>query len=195
MRTRTLLAVASLSLAVPLALAGCGDDSDTGGPSTTATTATTPTATAPAPTVSTTAPPPVATPDLTGLDPADAALLEGYPGWTALTTPPASDLRSLGSAHPGDKAIYAGPAAIDATNPYPQGTVVVKEARTGDELTLIAIMEKVRPNDAATGGWRYVEYTRSSGGQFSKVGLPESGCAGCHAAAKETDWVFYSPGG
>jgi hypothetical protein len=72
----------------------------------------------------------------------------------------------------------------------------MKEARSGGAVTLVAIMEKVRVNDATTGGWRYVEYNRASASEpFGKVNFAESGCAGCHMNASSrqtTDWVFYS---
>ena len=184
--------VAVVALAV--ALAGCGGDA-TSSPSTTATQAT--------PTVVTTAPTPgVALPGLPGIAAADATLIEGYLGWTRLPEPPIADLRNLGGAHAGAKRIFASPAraALVAGGsqrfPYPRGTVVVKEGRFDGDVILVAIMQKVRANDAATGGWRYVEYNRASAGEpFAQLNFPESGCAGCHINAnsrQKTDWVFSS---
>ena len=185
------------AVALAAALAGCGGDAPSS-PSTTAATATQATST-----VGTTAPTPgAAMPGLPGIGAADAALIEGYLGWTPLPKPPIADLRSLGGAHAGTKRIFASPgrAALvaDGTQrfPYPRGTVVVKEGRSDGEVILVAIMQKVRANDAATGGWRYVEYNRASAGEpFAKVNFPESGCAGCHLNAnsrQKTDWVFFS---
>lgn len=184
---------------IAIALAGCGGDDEVAAPpATTLTPATTVESTpAPPPPTTTT----VATPALPGLATADADLIAGYPAWTELTTPPQASLRSLGEgAHRGDKRIWASPdSGVDSGTqsfPYPRGSVVIKEARSGGDITLIAIMEKVRANDAATGGWRYVEYTRSGGDDdFAKVNFPESGCAGCHMSAnttQKTDWVFFS---
>ncbi len=191
---------AAVALALPVA--GCGDAGDTSaGPATSAAapqpaTGTTATATAP-PEPST-----KATADLVGIAAADAALIEGYLAWTRLPEPPRAELRSLGGAHAGAKRIFASPSRVKLVAggtqrfPYPRGTVVVKEGRTDGEITLVAVMEKVRANDAATGGWRYAEYNRASAGEpFTKVNFPESGCAGCHMNAntrQSTDWVFYS---
>ena len=187
----------ALTVVAALGLAACGgaDTADTT-----------------AATTSTEQPPPTTTPspkksgptavDLAGMDRQDAALIAGYLGWTELTAGPTADLQGLGSAHPGDKRIWASPqrdALTDGTAqifPYPAGTVIVKEAKTGRAVTLIALMEKTGTADPATGGWRYVEYTRQTGdAPYAKVGLPESGCADCHSSAnirQQTDWVFWS---
>jgi hypothetical protein len=140
--------------------------------------------------------------DLTGLDDADAALIAGYLGWTELTKPPVAELASLGGAHGGEKRVWASPTREALTNggsqsfPYPDGAVVVKQGTQGDAVTLLALMEKTGAGGAATGGWRYVEYTRASGdGPFTKVGLSQAGCAGCHQNAntrQPTDWVFWA---
>jgi len=196
--TITLIACAALALALPVA--GCGGGDDTSAPTRTAATppeATTTVETSPAQTA-----PEPPSPDLPGLDAADAALIEGYLGWTPLPEPPIADLRSLGGAHPGTKRIFASPPMAELVAggaqrfPYPRGTVVMKEARSGGAVTLVAIMEKVRANDDATGGWRYVEYNRAGASEpFAKVNFAESGCAGCHMNANSrqaTDWVFFS---
>jgi hypothetical protein len=194
------LAAGCAAVVLALPVAGCGGGGDTStGASTTAT------ATQPATAMTTSTPPepsPKATSDLVGIAAADAALIKGYLAWTRLTEPPRAELRSLGGAHAGTKRIFASPsrtvlvAGGTQRFPYPRGTVVVKEGRTDGEITLVAIMEKVRANDAATGGWRYAEYNRASAGEpFAKVNFPESGCAGCHMNAntrQSTDWVFHS---
>lgn len=202
-RIDTSLAAGCLAVLIALPVAGCGD---AGGTSTDAKT-TTAVATQPATAATTTSatptePSPQATPDLVGIAAADAALIEGYLAWTRLPEPPRAELRSLGGAHPGTKRIFASPSRAELVAggtqrfPYPRGTIVVKEGRTDGEITLVAIMEKVRANDAATGGWRFAEYNRASAGEpFAKVNFPESGCAGCHMNAntrQQTDWVFYS---
>ena len=179
--SRARLAV-SIGLLAIFAPAGCGggDEPATPPPTATATTQ-------------------AATPALPGLPVEELPLIAGYPGWTELTSAPVANLRSLGQgAHRGAKRIWASPAAGvgsgEQTFPYPRGSVVVKEARSGDAITLIAVMEKVRDDDD-TGGWRYAEYTRTGGAtDFAKVAFPESGCAACHANAntrQQTDWVFF----
>ncbi len=193
------LPVALVAIAGPT---GCGGDSEpAAAPATTAaatSTLETPTRTAaPAPLE---AGPTAA--DLTGLAKADAALIAGYLGWTELTKPPIAELASLGSAHSGQKRIWASPTRQALTRggaqrfPYPDDTVVVKQGTNGDVVTLIALMEKTGVDGVATGGWRFVEYTRATGGgPFAKVALPQSGCAGCHQNAstrQPTDWVFWA---
>lgn len=192
-------ALAGIAAALLLTAAGCGGSDET---PTSAATTTQPPVEAPPDTTAPADPLPGATPDLVGIPAADAKLIEGYLGWTRLAEPPRASLRSLGGAHAGAKRIFASPPRAELVAggaqrfPYPRGTVVVKEARTDGEVTLVAIMEKVRANDAATGGWRYAEYNRASAGEpFAKVNFPESGCAGCHSNAssrQSTDWVFYS---
>ena len=198
-RALVALPVALLAIAGPI---GCGDDSEpAAAPATTAVTTSTPET--PTPTVPST--PKKAGPaaaDLTGLDAADAALIAGYLGWTELTKPPIAELASLGSAHGGQKRIWASPTRQALTRggtqafPYPDDTVVVKQGTDGDAVTLIALMEKTGAGGAATGGWRYVEYTRATGDDpFTEVGLSQSGCAGCHQNAntrQSTDWVFWA---
>ena len=140
--------------------------------------------------------------DVPGLDAADAALVTGYLGWTELTQPPIAELQRLGSAHGGQKRVWASPqrqALVDHGTrrfPYPDGTVIVKQGTQGDAVTLIALMEKTGAGGAGTGGWRYAEYTRATADDaFTKVGLAQSGCAGCHLNAntrQQTDWVFWS---
>lgn len=193
---RALLGVAAALL---LVATGCGDSGET--PTSAATTAQPP-AEAPSGTTAPADPSPGATPDLVGIPAAEAKLIEGYLDWTRLAEPPQASLQSLGGAHAGAKRIFASSPRAELVAggaqrfPYPRGAVVVKEARTDGDVTLVAIMEKVRANDATTGGWRYAEYNRASAGEpFAKVNFPESGCAGCHSNAnsrQSTDWVFYS---
>lgn len=106
------------------------------------------------------------------------------------------------AAHGGTKRVWASPqrdALVDGATqrfPDPDGTVIVKQGTQGGEVTLIALMEKTGAGGSNTGGWRYAEYTRATGeAAFAKVGLPQSGCAGCHMNAntrQPTDWVFWS---
>jgi hypothetical protein len=92
--------------------------------------------------------------------------------------------------HRGPKNVYVNQARdVIAPNgqqqfPYPDGTVVVKEA-IHDEgfVELIAIMRKVG------GDWEYVEHIRR--GPDEAFGGPITGvCAGCHSGAAATDFVF-----
>ena len=189
-------ALLNVILLAVVAISGCGGSDESQTTPVVSADATEP---PPATTETAPAPAPAATPDLPGLPTEEARLIAGYADWTELATPPAPSLRPLGEgAHQGEKRIWASPnagvGAGDQSFPYPKGSVVVKAGRSGGAVTLIAIMQKVRENDAQTGGWRYVEYTRSAATEdFAKVGAPESICTGCHVQAnttQKTDWVF-----
>lgn len=139
-------------------------------------------------------------PDLRGLSPADARAIRGYERWTPLLRSPPADLARLGAAHPGVRR-----ATVNQTRrrlaprgrqrfPYPVGTTIVKVARQGPDVTLIAIMRKVLRSGATDGGWDWVEYQRPSAAvAFQRVGGGESVCTGCHQLAQQrrrTDWTF-----
>ena len=148
-------------------------------------------------------PPPPPPADLRGLDAADRRILAGFTRWQRLARPPAAGLRSLGSAHPGSKVIRVNRTRAQLTRagrqrfPYPRGTTIVKTARVGRVVTLIAIMRRTGPPGAAHGGWSWVEYKRSSASQpFTKLQASQGLCSGCHQLATQsgqrTDWAFYS---
>jgi hypothetical protein len=138
--------------------------------------------------------------DLRGLSRADARSIQGFERWTRLLRAPRADLASLGGAHPGQKRIHVNRArrrlapAGRQRFPYPVGTTIVKTARTGSAVTLVAIMRKVARAGARDGGWDFVEYQRSSGYvPFQRVGGGEAVCTGCHQIAQRrqrTDWTF-----
>ncbi len=138
--------------------------------------------------------------DLMGIPAPDRALTLASGRWLALTRPPVSSLRSLGGAHPGAKSIRVNRTRAQLTGrngrqrfPYPRKTVVVKTATNDGTVTLVAIMRRVTAGDDPS-AWRYVEYTRGSGGgAFTKVGGGQSLCSSCHIGAAETqksDYVF-----
>jgi cytochrome P460 len=138
--------------------------------------------------------------DLRGLSRADARSIAGFERWTRLLRGPRADLASLGAAHPGEKRIYVNRArrrlapAGRQRFPYPVGTTIVKTARRGGAVTLVAIMRKAARAGARDGGWDFVEYQRPSGSvPFRRVGGGEGVCTGCHLIAQQrqrTDWTF-----
>jgi hypothetical protein len=143
---------------------------------------------------------PAAGGDLRGLSRADARSIQGFERWTRLAGRPRPELAGLGSAHPGATRIWVNRSARRLAPagrqrfPYPVGTTIVKTARRGDALTLIAILRKVARAGAADGGWDFVEYQRPSGSAaFQRVGGGEAVCTSCHRLAQErqrSDWVF-----
>ena len=75
---------------------------------------------------------------------------------------------------------------------FPEGTILVKVARTEGEITLAAIMRKIQGVNPAHGDWEFVEYKRSGAGApfATSAGLTGATCWGCHQIAQDTDWVF-----
>lgn len=140
-------------------------------------------------------------PDLRGVSTRDRRAIAGYLRWQRLARPPVSSLRSLGAAHPGSKAIYVNRTRAQLSRngrqrfPYTRGTTIVKTASNGGAVTLIAIMSKVGQASESDGGWRWIEYKRSSGSQpFEPLIASEGLCTGCHVSATNTqrsDWAFY----
>jgi hypothetical protein len=139
--------------------------------------------------------------DLPGIPAADAAAVVASQDWLRLTRRPVASLRPLGSAHPGRKTIRVNRTRARLTNgrgrqrfPYPAKTVIVKTATRGGELSLVAIMRKVRAGSAPS-TWRYVEYVSGRGGTgFTRVGGGQSLCRSCHVSATQvqgSDSVFY----
>lgn len=187
-----------VAAAVALGLAGCGgggdDTAETApAPATAATTAAPPAPTAPEPPAPAPEPPPAPLPGL----PRDTAGFEEWPRLNAAPIPPDSPqtARVGFDAHRGVKNVYVdqpGARADDPGPPYPDGTVLVKAAGTGGDLTLVAIMRKIAGSDPAHGDWEFVEYKRSGAGEdfATDASLADATCWSCHAIATGTDWVF-----
>lgn len=213
MRPRLPAALALLA-AISLAAACGGDDESSSEPSTGDTappTATAPAETEPPPAV-TTAPEPPEPVDPPEPEPAPAAEpLPGLPAYTAgfqawdrlnnQPIPPNSPqtARVGFDAHLGTKNVRVNRdrdrlARIGAggRRPYPDGTILVKEARTDDFVSLIAIMRKISGTDPAHGDWVFIEYKRSSADApfTTEPRLMGSLCWSCHQIAEDTDWVF-----
>lgn len=138
--------------------------------------------------------------DLRGVPAPDRKLTIASQRWLALTRAPVPSLRSLGFAHPGAKSIRVNRTRAQLTGrngrqrfPYPPKTVVVKTVSNGGTVTLVAIMRRVAAGDDPS-AWRYVEYTRGSGGgTFTRVGGGQSLCSSCHVSATDvqgSDAVF-----
>ncbi|GEP41699.1 cytochrome P460 family protein [Brevifollis gellanilyticus] len=82
----------------------------------------------------------------------------------------------------------AAPVYKDAKKVLPVGSVIVKE-KLDDTLVVRGIGGMIKREagfDAANGDWEYFYFDGHVG--FSRGKL--ANCAGCHAKAKETDFVF-----
>ncbi len=122
-----------------------------------------------------------------------------YTKWTRLNKkiiPPRE-----GDAHRGYKRVYVNRLKSDLVDsnkklifPYPEGTIVVKEVKKDQKkksnIVLVAIMRKL-PGNENTGGWDFVEYTRSSqDGSFIPIAFPKESCYACHSGASDSDAVW-----
>lgn len=133
--------------------------------------------------------------------PADVA---GFPRWSRLNARPippnsAQDRRVGVDAHSGVKNVYVNqpPARLFDANgrprlPFPNGTIVVKAAREGGFVHLVAIMRKIQGVDPAHADWRWVEYHRDRAGAAFATDAISRGptCWGCHGIARATDDLF-----
>ena len=201
MTARRRAAALLLAAALGLGLAACGDgDGGSGGagayggspPPVTSAPATT--ESPPAPTTAP-APPSPAPTALAGLP----AFTAGFQSWDRLNAEPippdSAQTQRVGfDAHRGTKDVYVSVPAARLTRggTYPDGTILVKAARTDGEIRLAAIMRRIQGVDPAHGDWEFVEYKRASPGAAfaTDPSLTGATCWSCHATAMDTDWVF-----
>ena len=145
------------------------------------------------------------TPDENDQDSAEPAValpglpeyVAGYETWLKLNSEPIPPVPG-GDPHNGTKNVYVNKDRDTiAPNgeqifPYPDGSIVVKEAtRPGkDYIGLIAIMRKVEGSNPEHNDWEFIEYTRSE--QEADFTVLASGriCWGCHSGVKDKDYVF-----
>ncbi len=131
--------------------------------------------------------------DLPGL-PIDVA---GYSKWlklNAVPIPPAAG----GEPHLGTKNVYVNQTRERlAPNgkqqfPYPEGSIVVKEAYRPDKqyVGLIAIMRKIAGTNLEHNDWEFIEYVRNAPDAEFSVIAAGGICWGCHVRVEESDYVF-----
>ena len=134
--------------------------------------------------------PPAALPGL----PDDIA---GYNQWLKLNAQPIPPAPG-GDPHNGTKNVYVNQTREKiAPNgqqqfPYPDGTIVVKEAtRPGkDFIGLIAVMWKEAGSNPDAGDWRFEEFLRGAPDAEFRLAFQGGVCTGCHTRAADTDFVF-----
>ena len=121
----------------------------------------------------------------------------GYTQWLKLNAEPIPPVPG-GDPHNGNKNVYVNKTREDiAPNgeqqfPYPDGSIVVKEAYrpNKDFVGLIAIMRKKAGVDPDHNDWEFIEYVRNAADAEFRV-IAEGGiCSGCHARAEDIDYVF-----
>ena len=123
--------------------------------------------------------------------------IAGYEGWLKLNAEPIPPAPG-GDPHRGTKNVYVNQTREKiAPNgqqqfPYPDGTIVVKEAtRPGkDFIGLIAVMWKEAGSNPAFGDWRFEEFLRGAPDADFRLAFEGGVCTGCHTRAADTDFVF-----
>ena len=121
----------------------------------------------------------------------------GYTQWLKLNAAPIPPVPG-GDPHNGTKNVYVNKTVDDiAPNgeqqfPYPDGSIVVKEAfRPGrDFVGLIAIMRKKAGVDPDHNDWEFIEYVRNASDEEFRVIAKDGVCWGCHAQVEDIDYVF-----
>ncbi|MYB93262.1 hypothetical protein F4054_14175 [Candidatus Poribacteria bacterium] len=121
----------------------------------------------------------------------------GYTQWLKLNADPIPPAPG-GDPHNGTKNVYVNKTREDiAPNgeqqfPYPDGSIVVKEAnRPGkDYVGLIAIMRKKAGVDPNHNDWEFIEYVRNAPDAEFSVIAKDGVCWGCHARVEDIDYVF-----
>lgn len=125
--------------------------------------------------------------------------IEGYSKWTKLNKKIIKPREQ--DPHRGFKRIYINRLQEELRDqnknlifPYPEETIVVKEVHVSrserSKINLISIMRKL-PGNETTGGWDFIEYTRSSSdNSFIPLQLSKESCYACHQGAQESDFVW-----
>ena len=133
---------------------------------------------------------------------ADNSTFSGWASWTLHETKKGADPALGEKAHGGKdttftRKIYIKDNAKLSGGTYPQGSLVFKHSASGnDSVHVYTGMAKRGGNFAtATAGWEY--FLLAADGSISKDadGNEQRGanllaCQGCHAAAKDKDYVF-----
>lgn len=121
----------------------------------------------------------------------------GYETWLKLNAEPIPPVAG-GDPHNGTKNVYVNKdrntIAPDGKQqfPYPDGSIVVKEAYrpNKDYIGLIAIMRKVEGSDPDNNDWEFIEYIRNQSDADFTVIASGRICWSCHARVEDMDYVF-----
>ncbi len=121
----------------------------------------------------------------------------GYEKWLKINAEPIPPVPGR-DPHDGTKNVYVNQSqdtiAPDGEQqfPYPDGSIVVKEAYRPDKdyVGLIAIMRKIAGSNPDHNDWEFIEYTRGKQDDDFKVIASGGLCSNCHVQAEDTDYVF-----
>ena len=132
---------------------------------------------------------------------APMAYPEGYKGWTHVKSMIILPGHPLNEAFGGLHHLYANPKAVTGykTGRFPDGSIIVfdlVEAKTeGNAITegprkIAGVMVKNSARYPATGGWGFEGFKGNSKTDRAVASNAKTACFACHAAQKETDFVF-----
>ena len=121
----------------------------------------------------------------------------GYTQWLKLNAEPVPPVPG-GDPHNGTKNVYVNKAREviapggEQQFPYPDGSIVVKEATRPDKdyIGLIAIMRKEADVDPDHNDWEFIEYVRNAPDDDFRVIAEGRVCWGCHTQVEDIDYVF-----
>ena len=121
----------------------------------------------------------------------------GYDSWLKINAEPIPPVAG-GDPHNGTKNVYVNQEreaiAPDGEQqfPYPDGSIVVKEANRPDKdyVGLIVIMRKKAGSDPDHNDWEFIEYTRDAQDKEFTVLASGRVCWGCHSKVKDNDYIF-----
>ncbi len=125
---------------------------------------------------------------------------EGYRSWTHVKSMVIQQGHPLYNAFGGIHHIYANKKALEAMtkgNVYPDGSVIVfdlleakqeQNAIVEGPRKVIGVMQKDSKKFASTGGWGFEGFKDDTKERVVKD--PKKDCFDCHAAQKDSDYVF-----
>lgn len=128
---------------------------------------------------------------------------EGYQNWRLIGVSHRTENGTLRAILGNDVAITA--AREGHTNPWPEGTVFAKivwkerthpkfaTAIVPDALVHTEFMVKDSARYTATGGWGFGRWLGIEQRPYGTDANFAQECFGCHAGAKDSDWVFTTP--
>lgn len=133
-------------------------------------------------------------------DDARVAFPEGYRHWTHVKSMVLTPEHALANPFAGIHHVYANDRALEGyrAGTFPDGSVLVFDlleytvadhAGTEGPRKLVGVMQKDTKKFAATGGWGYEGFKGDSKTE-RLVGDGGVSCHACHAAQKDSDYVF-----
>jgi hypothetical protein len=128
---------------------------------------------------------------------------EAYRQWQVIGVSQRTENNTLRAILGNDVAVRA--AAAGQTNPWPDGSALAKivwkqkihpkfsTANVPDSLVHTEFMVKAAARYASTGGWGFGRWLGMEQKPYGADAGFAQECLSCHAAVKDSDWVFTQP--